>query len=161
FVGRWDTGEGSFLEKLRKQLSGATEDIFQLAAELLYVQQLFTSVTGPEKKLENVKTVLDWCAHPPSIPDWAVQGVQRGVSRDRSFNQHRPHHLAWLNEFLIHWQELSESIRAELLADPWRFAQEVRKVEFSQGAFQPMQEAWLYIVFPDTFESISSRKDKR
>ena len=161
FVGRWDTGEGSFFEKLRKQLEGANDDTFQLTAELLYAQQFFTAVTGPEKKLENVKTVLDWCAHPPSIPEWAVQGVQRGISRDQSFNQHRPHHLAWLNEFLIHWQELPELGRKELLDDPWRFAQEVRRVEFSEGAYQPMQEAWLYIVFPDTFESISSRKDKR
>ena len=156
-----DTGEGSFFEKLRKQLEGANDDILQLAAELLYVQQLFTSVTGPETKLENVKTVLDWCAHPPSIPEWAVLGVQSGVSRDQSFNRHRPHHLAWLNEFLIHWQELSEWDRTELLADPWRFAQEVRRVEFSEGAYQPMQEGWLYIVFPDMFESISSRRDKR
>jgi 5-methylcytosine-specific restriction protein B len=161
FVGRWDAGGGSFFDKLREQLEGASDEIFQLAAELLYVQQLFTSVTGPERKIENVKSVLERCAHPPSIPEWAVQGVQHGISRDQSFNQHRPYHLGWLNEFLIHWQELPELTRTELLADPWRFAQEVRRVEFSKGAYQPMREAWLYIVFPDTFESISSRRDKR
>jgi hypothetical protein len=161
FVGRWDAGEGSFFEKLRKQLEGANDDTLQLAAELLYVQQFFTSVTGPERKIENVKTVLGWCTHPPSIPVWAVEGVQRGISRDQSFNQHRPHHLAWLNEFLIHWQELPEATRREMLADPWRFAKEVRGLEFAEGAYQPIQEAWLYMAFPDAFESISSRKDKR
>ena len=161
FVGRWDAGEGAFFERLRTQLEGGSDDIFQLAAELLYAQQFFTSVTGPERKIENVKTVLDWCTHPLSIPEWAVEGVQRWISRDQSFNQHRPYHLAWLSEFLIHWQELPEPTRTELLADPWRFAQEVRRVEFSEGAYQPMQEAWLYIAFPDVFESISSRRDKR
>jgi hypothetical protein len=163
FVERFDTGEGSFLEKWRKQLEGANDDVLQLAAELLYVQQFFTStsLSGPEKKLENVKAVLDWCAHPPTIPEWAVLGVERGFARDQSFNQHRPFHLAWLNEFLIHWHELPERDRTELLGDPWRFAKEVRRVEFSGGAYQPMQEAWLYIVFPDTFEDISSRAHKR
>jgi hypothetical protein len=51
FVERFDKGEGSFLDKWQKQLEGATDDILQLAAELLYVQQFFTTVTGPEKKL--------------------------------------------------------------------------------------------------------------
>jgi 5-methylcytosine-specific restriction protein B len=160
FVERFDVGEGSFLEKWRKQLEDGDDDVLQLAAELLYAQQFFTSLTGPEKKLENVKAVLDWCTHPPTIPEWAVLGVKRGLAGDRSFNQHRPFHLAWLNEFLIHWQGLSETDRAELLGDPWRFAQEVRRVEFSEGAHQPMREAWLYIVFPDSFENISSRRDK-
>jgi hypothetical protein len=38
FVERFDEGEGNFLEKWRKQLAGANDDILQLAAELLYVQ---------------------------------------------------------------------------------------------------------------------------
>jgi hypothetical protein len=37
FVERFDAGEGSFLEKWKKQLEGASDDILQLAAELLYV----------------------------------------------------------------------------------------------------------------------------
>jgi hypothetical protein len=146
---------------MKKQLEGANDDILQLAAELLYVQQFFTTVTGPEKKLENVRAVLAWCTQPPSIPEWAIQGASRGFSRDQSFNQHRPFHLAWLNEYLIHWQELPDADRKVLLNDPWRFAQDVRAVESSLGAYQPMQEAWLYIAFPDSFENISSRAYKQ
>ena len=55
FVERFDEGEGLFLPKWRKQLDGADDDVLQLAAELLYVQQFFTSVTGPEKKLDTAK----------------------------------------------------------------------------------------------------------
>lgn len=161
FVERFDDGEGSFLEKFRKQLEGADDDVYQLAAELLYVQQFFTSLAGQEKKVENVRTVLGWSTHPVPVPEWAVAGVKRGLAGDRSFNQHRPFHLAWLNEFLIHWQGLPEADRRGLLEDPWRFAQTVRGVEFSRGAHQPMREAWLYLVFPDAFENISSRKDKK
>src|SRR5438132_5429277 len=71
FVERFDVGEGSFLEKFRKQLAEADDDeVLQLSAELLYVQQFFTSLAGPEKKLENVKQVLNWCTHPASVPEW-------------------------------------------------------------------------------------------
>jgi 5-methylcytosine-specific restriction protein B len=161
FVERFDEGAGSFLEKFRKQLEGADDDVFQLAGELLYVQQFFTSLTGPEKKIENVTAVLAWCTHPVSVPEWAVAGLKRGLAGDQSFNQHRPFHLAWLNEFLIHWHSQSEEHRAELLKDPWAFAREVRRVEFRGGAYQPMREAWLYLIFPTAFENISSRKDKR
>jgi hypothetical protein len=45
FVERFDEGEGSFLEKFRRQLDGADDDIYQLAAELLHVQQFLTSLT--------------------------------------------------------------------------------------------------------------------
>ena len=161
FVERFDIGEGSFLEKWRKQLEGASDDVLQLAAELLYVQQFFTTLTGPERKLENVRAVLSWCSRPPSIPEWAIVGVNRGQARDQSFNQHRPFHLAWLNEYLIHWQELPQAEQKELLSDPWRFAQDVHAVNFSGGAHQPMQEAWLFIAFPDSFEDISSRSHKQ
>jgi 5-methylcytosine-specific restriction protein B len=134
FVERWDEGEGTFLEKFRKQLEGGDDDVFQLAAELLYVQQFFTSQTGPAKNIENVQTVLRWCANPPSVPDWARVGVKEGIAGDQSFNQHRPYHLAWLNEYLIHWHGLWEMERKRLLADPWRFAADVRGLEFSLGA---------------------------
>lgn len=161
FVGHWDEGAGSFLEKFKTQLQGAGDDILQLAAELLYVQQFFTAATKADKKIENVKAVLDWCTQPPSIPDWAVTGLERGLSADQSFNQHRPFHLAWLCEYLIHWHEQTEPRRQELLSDPKAFATDARTVTSTYGAHQPMLEAWLYMVFPNYFESISSRKHKR
>jgi hypothetical protein len=42
------------IDKFRKQLEGADDDVYQLSAELLYVQEFFTSLAGPEKKIENV-----------------------------------------------------------------------------------------------------------
>jgi 5-methylcytosine-specific restriction protein B len=161
FVDGFDEGAGNFLEKYRKQLSEADDEVLQLAAELLYVQQFFTTLTGQEKKVENVRTVLGWCSHPPAIPEWAIAGVRSGLAGDQSFNQHRPWHLAWLNEYLIHWHGLPEGSRGTLLAAPDQFSRDVHGVEFSRGAFQPMQEAFLYLILPDEFENISSRKDKK
>lgn len=161
FVDRFDEGEGTFLEKFRKQLDGAQEADYQLAGELLYVQHFFTSMAGPEKKIEKVGTVLGWGGQPGAIPEWAVEALQEGLAGDMSFTLQSAYHLAWLNEYLIHWRELPEGDRQSLLRDPWRFASDVRGVESGKGAHQPMREAWLYLMFPDSFENISSRRDKK
>jgi 5-methylcytosine-specific restriction protein B len=87
-------------------------------------------------------------------------GYGEGLIGDQSFNQHRPFHIGWLIEYLIHWRELEQPRRAALLADPWLFAADAKSVEFSRGAHQPMREAWLFMMFPEVFESISSRRDK-
>ncbi|MBX3323867.1 MAG: AAA family ATPase [Phycisphaeraceae bacterium] len=160
FVQRFDEGEGTFLNKYRHQLDGADDDTMQLAAELMYVQQIFTTQTGAPKKIENVREVLAWCDRPVEVPEWAVEGA-RGYAGDQSFNQHRPWHLAWVNEYLLHWHELLEPERTRLLEDPWAFREDVLGLKTSLQAFQPMREAWLYIAFPDTFENISSRNDKK
>ncbi|MCX5748044.1 MAG: hypothetical protein NT062_36755 [Proteobacteria bacterium] len=159
FVQRFDKGEGDFFAKFREQLDGADDDGLQLAAELLYVQQFFTSLTGPEKKLQNVRRVLGWMSRAVELPRWAVDGLALGLSSDQSFNQHRPYHLAWLIEFLLAWH--AEVDQAALVADPARFRSFAMGVEGTQGAHQPMREAWFHMVLPDDFEPMSSRADKR
>ncbi|MGN6110786.1 MAG: ATP-binding protein [Kofleriaceae bacterium] len=160
FIDRFDDdGEGDFFSKLRTQLDGATSAELQLAAELLYVQQFFTAQTVPEKKIQNVREVLGWSNQPVDIPGWAIDGMQTGLAGDQSFNQHRPYHLAWLIEFLLAWHRSSRD-RGELLSDPWQFREFVQEVEGSRGAHQPMREAWMYMIFPASFEAISSRSDK-
>ena len=161
FVEGFDDGQGSFLEKLRNQLREADDDVIQLSAELVYTQQYFTTLTGPEKKIENVRTILSWCARTVPIPEWAIAGVSSGHAADQSFNQHRPNHVVWLCEYLIHWRQLTDDDRIRLLRSPWLFAKDVRQIECRHKAFQPMQEAWLFMMFPDSFENISSRNDKK
>jgi len=55
FVERFDEGEGSFLQKFHRPIRRGDDDIYQLAAEPLYVLQFFTSLTGPEKKIETLR----------------------------------------------------------------------------------------------------------
>jgi 5-methylcytosine-specific restriction protein B len=157
FVHRFDKGEGDFFAKFREQLEGADDDGLQLAAELLYVQQFFTSLTGPEKKLQNVRRVLGWMSRAVELPRWAVDGVALGLSGDQSFNQHRPYHLAWLIEFLLAWH--AEVDRAAILDDPGPFRSFAMSVEGTQGAHQPMREVWFHLIMTDILDQMSSLVD--
>ncbi len=112
FVERFEEGEGTFLEKFRRQLEGADDEVFQFAGELLYVQQFFTSLAGPERSSRTCGLSSRACRANPRM------GRRRSEARARggpSFNQHRPYGLAWLNEFLIHWHGLPEGDRVRLL----------------------------------------------
>lgn len=60
-------------DKYRHQLDGGDDDTIQLAAELVYVQQIFTTVTGPKKKIANVREILTWCDRAVEVPEWAVE----------------------------------------------------------------------------------------
>jgi len=161
FVQRFDDGKGDFFEKFRKQLEGADDETYQLAGEILYVQQYFTDLAGHPKKVANVRTVLGWSAHPVAIPEWAVSDLNEGVAGDQSFTIHRPYHMAWLAEFLIYWNGVREAERIGMLNAPARFAEVVKALPFPRGRHQPMREAWLHLIFPASFENISSRKDKK
>lgn len=160
FVVNFDDGDGDFFTKLKNQLSGASDDLIQLAAELLYIQQFFTAQAGAEKKVANVAQVLGWGKRKVEIPEWATAAVAKGFASDMSFNQSRPFHMAWLSDFFREWHRAADD-RDRLLSDPWEFREFARAITSSQKAFQPMREAWLFMIFPDSFENISSRKDKK
>ena len=84
FVDHYDDGSGTFLEKFKKQVGGSDDELIQLSAELLYVQQFFTSLSGQDKKIENVQTVLGWGSDPVQVPEWAISGVKRGLAGDQA-----------------------------------------------------------------------------
>jgi hypothetical protein len=138
FVQRLDGGEGSFLEKFRKQLEGADDAVYQLAGEMLYVQQFFTSMTGPDKE---DREGADGAELERSAGSRTSMGQGRTRRRHGLQPPEAPYHLAWLDEYLLHWHALRPTGASSLLQDPWRFAEDVRGLDFAKGAHQPMREA--------------------
>ena len=63
-LGRDDSGEGIFLDKLRDQLADEPDDVLRVAADTLAFYFLFprSSTVGPEKKLEAIQAIVGWRA---------------------------------------------------------------------------------------------------
>jgi hypothetical protein len=158
FVAHFDKEVAHSLLKLRSYVEPAGDAIIQLTAELLYAQQFFAASNASDK-VRSARQVLSWMQVPVELPAWAIAGVEFGLGDDQRFNQERLFHLAWLVEMLIAWNGLGADHKP-LLEDAWRFRTFVQATEASRGSAQPMQEAWLYMMFPDTFENIASRDDK-
>jgi hypothetical protein len=161
FIGAAILGkEQNFLQKLKVQLNGASDAVIALAAEITYVYYLVDAQTTGEKKRKNITGVLAFASVPISIPQPLDAALDDGlVHPGVAFNTLRFNQLSFLTEFAIKWTtSLSPAEREAALADPWMFRDVVFSVEPKGG--QTMREALLNLIFPDSFEAITSRTHK-
>jgi 5-methylcytosine-specific restriction protein B len=160
FVDAADEGNRSFLEKLSDQIKPAGSEICNLAGELLAVYFLFPSNVGAVKKKEIVNQVLGWGGQ--SIPSGSLVDLAfaEGIGgAGQGYNTRRPYEIAFLIEMARSWKRLSEVERSTASGDPWKFMEFVDSVEDVDG--KQGRHIVLHILFPDTFERIASREQKR
>lgn len=156
-----EEGKDSFLVKLRRQLDPQPDPARELTAELLWILLLFPSNTGAAKKRENILDVLSWRAA-QTEPDgqWLGDNVLGGLgSTGTAFNTHRPREFAYLLDLVSRLKALSDAERSEVLGDPWAFSRFLASVP-ADGTRQ-FSHIIEHLLFPDTFERISSGADKR
>lgn len=157
-----DTSQASFMTKFERQLADASADVYQLAAELIYVHVLFASKgsISAARKRALVNTVLGWSPAPVGMPEDLDQALSDGLARmGVAFGTYRPFQLGFLLDFVRSWKELSSEERTHLLADPWAFKQMLFSLPIRAAYAQ--REALLHMIHPDTFEPIVSRDHKQ
>lgn len=161
FVNNLDAGEGDFLSKLKTQLSGGTAECCQLMAELLWVMLLFPSNVSAAKKRENVRTIWSWSGDDlkeehPLLSDKALEGIGSGGV---AFNTYRWLEIVFLIGALRDFKPQEETDRKSLLEDPWAFAGWLSGLP--EARKRQLIHILPHLLFPDTFERISSEGDKR
>ena len=149
-----------FLHWLGARLHSTSEEVKQLAAEVLYVHLLVTtSITG-ERKRELVRTVLAWMDYPPSINPILDQAFEHGLVRPGTFFSAQRHvAFAYLLHFAQAWALLSPHLTRNALVDPWRFKQMLDQVPVGLAFAQ--RNAVLHLVHPATFDPVLSDAQKR
>lgn len=160
FVQNLDAGEGDFLSKLEGQIAGASPDAIKLMAEINWLLLLFASRISPATKRHTVERIWSWAGDPRDLDtqllsDDVLQGIgHAGVA----FNLYRWKEVAALVSVLRVWKALDDTKRRDLLDDPWRFLAWLDEQEEIQtrAVFQILP----HLVFPESFERISSKKDK-
>ena len=166
FLDQPDEGEGDFFEKLEGQLSGSTSEIYQLMGEVMYVYFLILARAGD--KQERIERVLGWSPTQVEIPSDLIDGLQSqfidfGVGRTRM-----PWQVGTLIESIEQWKELEPDERERKLKDPWEFKEFLFSRSYvsrllvnaqNRGAIQ--KDILLHIVFPDSFETISSSRKEQ
>jgi MoxR-like ATPase len=160
YVDRLDFGEGDFLEKFRQQLEPCSPDAKRLAAEMLWVMFLFPSNIGSARKIEIICTIWGWSGEDLS-PDHPLFGaLAEGIgSGGPGYNNYRWLEVVVFIRWLQAWKDLDESSRATMLGDPWRFAGWLDSVP--GAAKRQLRHMILHLLFPDTFERVSSADNKR
>lgn len=156
-----EEGSDGFLAKLQRQLEGQSDDIRELVGELLWILLIFPSNIGASKKRETIEEVLSWRSA-PRRPDEArlTDAVLGGLgSAGTAFNTHRPREFAYLLDLVTRLKDLAFPDRQAVLSDAWAFSRFLTTVT-ADGTRQ-FSHIVEHLLFPDTFERISSGADKR
>lgn len=161
FVKNLDAGEGDFLSKLKAQLSAGSSECRQLMAESLWLLLLFPSNIGAAKKRENVRQVWSWSGNDldeshPLLDDTVLKGIG---SAGPAYNTHRWRELVFLIGATRDLRRREPAGREEILRDPWAFSGWLSNLP--EARHRQLIHILPHLLFPDTFERISSEGDKR
>ena len=165
FVGNPIEGaDRTFFEKLKEQLDGASTEVVQLAAELVWFLQLFPihRAIKPETKRAQILEVWSWSG--TELPDNSHlnEQVLMGVGHPgTAYLTRRDAQLRFFLEVLEQWKSLPEVRRVELMTEetPWRFVKWVDG--FDAADRHPVRNAILYFLFPDELERNLSSEHRR
>ncbi len=137
--------------------------------EAPYVHFLIVSIStiGGENKKKRINTVLEWMSAPVEIPQDLADGLVPGFVRSQNLNTDRPFHVGFIIEFVEQWKQKSTDELTLLLENPWEFKNFLHNIPLRSHLFsygdnrhRMQREAILHLVFPDTFEVITSFGDK-
>lgn len=161
FVDNPDEGEGTFLDKLERQLRPAPAGVKQLAAEMTWFMLLCPSNISRKNKRETVLTIWNWSGtvldeQSPWLSDAALAGIG---SAGTAFNTHRWRELRFFVGFLEAFRKLPLDQKQRLLNDGWQFAEWLTALP--DGDARQLRHMILYLLFPDDFERIFGRSDRR
>lgn len=161
FVKNLDAGEGDFLSKLKVQLAEGSPDCRQLMAESLWLTLLFPSNVGAAKKRENVLEIWSWSGEDLSathslLEDSVLEGIG---SAGTAYNTHRWRELVFLIGALRDFKARDAADREQIASDPWAFSGWLSGLP--EARHRQLIHILPHLLFPDTFERISSEGDKR
>jgi 5-methylcytosine-specific restriction enzyme B len=162
FVQRPDEGAGNFQEKLLQQLAPVSPEAKMLASEMMWAMYLCPSSLTANHKRQTVQTIWDWSGKPLPRPSgqWLSDTVLSGVgSAGPGFNQNQWRELVFCVTFASKLKTEPEDRRHGLLNDPWHFDEWL--TQLPDGKSRQLRHMILYLLFPDEFERIFGKTDRR
>jgi 5-methylcytosine-specific restriction enzyme B len=153
-------GEGTYMEKFERQLTGASADEYTLAAELIYLHHLPLMNVNASTKIERVEQIAGWAGQEWPLPDWMKRGVEAGgaFNGGQGYSAQRWRHMVWLCDFVAHWAALTQKTRDDALESPWDFAAVLEGLEPDVAA---MRYVLTYFAWPNVFTPIVSPAHRR
>ncbi len=163
FLDNPDESGDKFLEKLERQLADSPPEVYQLMGEVLYIYFLIVYTNNSDGEQQVIDRVLGWAPSPIAVPPDLVASLVPGlINPGQGFHRYRPFQVGFIIEFVEQWKEKSNE-RVLLLDDPWEFKNFLINIPLESQLFRNggnqhslQREAILHLVFPDTFEAITS-----
>lgn len=155
-----DVSQGTFYDKLHRQLDGAPVDRYQLAVEGLAVHQLVADDLTAATKRQTLRRVAGWAPEPIAIPELVDTAMERGLAATGvAFKTYKPFQLWLVFRLARAFEQRDREDREALLEDPWAFKKVLHGLPVDKAYSQ--REALLHLVHPEAFEPIVSRDHKK
>jgi 5-methylcytosine-specific restriction protein B len=154
-------GATSFLSQLEMQLSGLPAGALQLAAEMIWVLDLFPSDIAPQTKRDRMGKVLAWSGVPlPDHSEFVKNEVLVGIGKPgMGYRTNLWREFLFLAKFVSLLKDKPDAEQKTVTSDPWIFVDLLEAV--SPGEKRQLKHILPYLLFPDNFESIASGANKR
>jgi predicted KAP-like P-loop ATPase len=154
-------GTDSFMTKFRQQLDAAPPPTIWLAAEMLYVMNLFPSARaiGGDAKRKMVREVWEWSGTPLPTNAAMMKVLDSGVGHPgTAYLTRRDRELEYLIDATLLLKTGTLAAR-EVLQDPWLLARVLE--EANGGERRLLRHILLNLLFPDVFEGIISGEHRQ
>lgn len=156
-----DMGAGKFQEKLKRQLAKASPLVSRLAAEMLWVMNLFPSNIGPAAKQAAVREAWSWSGEElpqdhPMLDRFLLSGLGSGGP---GFLAHRWRELRFFINSTRAFKARDANARRALVSDPIAYATWLDEVP--DEGYRQLKHILPFLLFPDHFERISGAGDIR
>ena len=162
FVQRPDVSGDSFIDKLGRQMTGASPDAQLLMSELLFlnVVVIAKSTMGAPRKRELLEASLRWGNAEVELPSIVLDALEIGIANPGTFYMtRRDVGITFLVAVGKKLKALDEDARGRLVHDPWMWKAFLEEVRVGADVNTPRQ-ALLHLVHPETFDAIVSLRDK-
>ena len=161
FVDQPDEGEGSFMDKLERQLQSAGTGAQKLAAEMTWVMLLCPSSIGAESKRDSICRIWSWSGEDlnPKLPLLSDDVLDGLGSAGTAFNTARWRELRYFVRIAEAFRAATAEQQQQLLSDGWAMAAWLEG--HMEGQRRQLRHMLLYLLFPDQFERIFGGQDRK
>jgi hypothetical protein len=160
FLDHPDSGDDSFIEKLKKQAQHASAPAQQLLAEMLWALLLFPSNTKAKTKRRQIREI--WSLSGDLLAEnhaLLSEPVLVGIgSGGPGFNNYRPDELAYLMALVSDIKKHEVSQRKHILTSYEAFMQWIEAIP--RDGSRQYRHMLRFFAFPDRVERISSSNDR-
>jgi hypothetical protein len=146
-------GARSFLDNLKAQLHGRSDDDRVVVADGLYLLLLFVLDSKADTKIDHLRALLAELRDPVALSEPMTAALHAGgVSNFSAGNTWRHAYLRFVLRFAQRLKQQPETQRTETLSDPWQLHALVHQVRTSTDAMAA--NCLLHVLFPEIFEYV-------
>lgn len=158
------TEKKSFDQKFELQLQGSSQEIYQLAMEIMFIYYLFPYYGSIRysTKLMKIKDIASWGQVSYDENHSMLKQLELGIGATGTFyNTAKFGEISYIIQFAISIKLMSREEQIKILNDPWELKKIILDTKDNIGINVQVQHIISHLLAPEFYESMASTAHKR